>query len=60
MINAFIKQLFLNPDIKKIITDVDPKNQRAIRCYEKTGFKFIKELNTPDGLAYLMEQKKPR
>jgi RimJ/RimL family protein N-acetyltransferase len=60
MINAFIKQLFLNPDVKKIITDVDPKNQRAIRCYEKTGFKFIKELNTPDGLAYLMEQKKLR
>ncbi len=59
MITAFIKQLFANPAIKKIITDVDPNNQRAIRCYEKAGFQFVKKLMTPDGLAYLMEQKKP-
>ncbi len=58
MIAEFVKKLFATPGIKKIITDVDPKNQRAIRCYEKVGFKFVKELMTPDGLAYLMEQKK--
>lgn len=28
MISTFIKQLFLNPVIKKIITDVDPNNHR--------------------------------
>jgi RimJ/RimL family protein N-acetyltransferase len=54
MIRAFIDYLFHNPDIKKIITDVDPKNSRAIRCYEKVGFEFVKEIMTPDGLAYLM------
>lgn len=54
MIQAFIQQLFENPGIKKIITDVDPSNVRAVRCYEKTGFKFVKQLMTPDGLANLI------
>ena len=55
---AFIDLLFENPNIKKIITDVDPNNHRAIRCYEKAKLVFVKELMTPDGLAYLMEIKK--
>lgn len=58
MISAFIQKLFSNLAIKKIITDVDPKNQRAIHCYEKAGFKFVKELMTPDGLAYVMVKNK--
>ena len=55
IIRAFTQKLFANPAIKKIITDVDPKNLRAIRCYEHAGFKLVKEVKTPDGLAYLME-----
>lgn len=55
MIQEFIKKLFQNPSIKKIITDVKPNNLRAINCYKKAGFKFVKELMTPDGLAFLME-----
>ena len=58
MIRAFVTYLFLNPKIKKIIIDVDPKNLRAIRCYEKAGFDFIQEIMTPDGLAYLMTMEK--
>ncbi len=54
MIRAFIEYLYLKSNVNKIITDVDPKNVRAIRCYEKVGFKFVKEIMTPDGLAYLM------
>lgn len=54
MIRAFIDHLFINSNIKKIITDVDPKNFRAIHCYEKIGFKFIKEIMTPDGPTYVM------
>lgn len=54
MICSFIKYLFLQSDINKIITDVDPKNLRAIRCYEKVGFKFIEETMTPAGLVNLM------
>lgn len=58
MIRVFTQELFKNPDIKKIITDVDPNNKRAIRCYEKAGFTFVKKLKTPDGLADLMEMRK--
>ena len=55
IIRAFIDKLFLEKTGKKIITDVDPNNHRAIRCYEKVGFKLVREVMTPDGLAYLME-----
>lgn len=55
VIRSFVKKCFANPTIKKIIIDVDPKNLRALHCYEKAGFKFSKEILTPDGLANLME-----
>lgn len=55
MICAFTKMLLNNNAIKKIITDVDPKNMRAVRCYEKAGFHFVKKLMPPDGVANLME-----
>ena len=55
MISEFIKMLFEIPTIKKIITDVDPNNHRAIKCYEKVGFQFVREVITPDGASYLME-----
>lgn len=54
IISAFEKKLFENPAIKKIITDVDPKNHRAIRCYEKAGLRTIGKVKTPDGMANLM------
>lgn len=54
MIRAFVDHLFCNLNAKKIITDVDPKNRRAIRCYEKVGFEFVKEIMTPDGITHLM------
>lgn len=54
MILAFNKNLFEDPIIQKIITDVDPKNLRAIRCYEKSGFSLLGEIKTPDGAAHLM------
>ncbi len=55
MILAFLKQLLhSNPSIHKIIVDVDPDNKRALRCYEKVGFKFVEMIDTPDGTAYLL------
>lgn len=54
MICAFGQKLFENPAIKKIITDVDPANIRAIRCYEKAGLKMMGDVETPDGKAHLM------
>ncbi len=54
-IHQFIKRLFNDEKIIKIITDVDPHNIRAIRCYQKVGFELEKEIATPDGDALLME-----
>jgi len=40
------------------ITDPDPRNTRAIRCYEKVGFKHIKTEASSEGKEiYLMELK---
>lgn len=55
ILKKFISLVFNNPLNKKIILDVHPDNSRAIHCYEKAGFTFVKQLMTPDGLANQME-----
>lgn len=59
MIKEFVCFLFKNPIVTKIITEVDPKNVRAKRCYEKTGFHKVGEIDTPDGRSILMVIQKP-
>lgn len=54
MVKAFIERLFADPRVTRIQTDPDPSNSRAIRCYEKAGFRRIGEVITPDGPALLM------
>jgi RimJ/RimL family protein N-acetyltransferase len=58
LLNQYIKKLFADSAIKKVITDVNPANSRAIRCYEKVGFKHVKDVMTPDGYASLYELNK--
>ena len=36
------------------MTDPDPANARAIRAYEKAGFRKDRLVDTPDGRALLM------
>lgn len=38
----------------RIVTDPDPANERAVRAYEKAGFKRARMVDTPDGPALLM------
>lgn len=38
----FINKSFLDPDIQAVLLQVREDNKRAIRCYEKAGFKKIK------------------
>lgn len=54
IINQFVEDLFQSESVKEIITDPEPKNTRAIRCYEKVGFVRVGEIETPSGEATLM------
>jgi AacA4 family aminoglycoside N(6')-acetyltransferase len=54
MVRAFVAMLFADPTVTRIQTDPRPDNARAIRCYEKAGFRRIGEIATPDGAAVYM------
>jgi RimJ/RimL family protein N-acetyltransferase len=54
MVRAFVAQLFADPLVTRVQTDPEPGNVRAIRCYEKAGFRRVAEVDTPDGRALLM------
>lgn len=59
VVTALVKLLFQDPAVTKIQTDPDPTNTRAIRCYEKSGFRRVKIVVTPDGPAQYMLQERP-
>lgn len=59
IIEKFVNELFQLPSVTKIITDPEPKNMRAIRAYEKAGFKPAGEIKTPGGDALLMVKTRP-
>ncbi|HEX7017537.1 MAG TPA: GNAT family N-acetyltransferase [Patescibacteria group bacterium] len=52
--------VFQRPDIIKCFIDPEPSNVRAIKSYEKAGFKYLKTVQIPGEPepAYLMEIKK--
>ncbi len=52
-IRSFIDRL-LASGATRVITDPDPANARAIRAYEKAGFRRDRLVETPDGTALLM------
>jgi aminoglycoside 6'-N-acetyltransferase len=57
-IHAFVKGL-LDSGTPRVLTDPDPSNGRAVRAYEKAGFRREWELDTPDGRALLMIRDNP-
>ena len=40
--------------LPRVVTDPDPSNHRAVRAYEKAGFRRDRMVDTPDGLSLLM------
>jgi aminoglycoside 6'-N-acetyltransferase len=55
--SEFIRQFVesrLRDGTPRMLTDPDPTNARAVRAYEKAGFKQDRVVDTPDGPALLM------
>ena len=52
-IREFIDEL-LAKGTPRVVIDPSPTNPRAIRAYEKAGFRREHEVDTPDGRALLM------
>lgn len=54
MVGALLDQLFVDPAVSAVQVDPHPDNARAIRCYEKAGFRRVGPISTPDGPALYM------
>ncbi len=55
MVRQFLARTFAeDPTVTKVQTDPAPHNARAIRAYEKAGFRRLKEVSTPEGPGLLM------
>jgi aminoglycoside 6'-N-acetyltransferase len=52
-VRVFTEQLFA-AGTPRVVIDPDPANARAIRAYEKAGFRADRIVDTPDGEALLM------
>src|ERR1700761_6861620 len=55
--SAFVRSFadkLLSDGTPRVVTDPDPANVRAIRAYEKAGFRRDGLVDTPDGTALLM------
>ena len=59
MVSQFAALLFRDPTVSSIQVDPRPDNARAIRCYEKAGFRRRGVVTTPDGPALLMTLDRP-
>lgn len=53
-VKMFIELIMQKHNPTCIILDPSPENKRAIRCYEKVGFKHYETTKTEDGIAAYM------
>lgn len=55
IVKEFAKKVFDDFEAKVILIDPAATNKRAIRCYEKAGFKFVKIANDGVTDCYVMQ-----
>ncbi len=53
-IRLALRRLFVTAEVARVQIDPDPTNSAAIRAYEKSGFRKIGPIDTPDGRALYM------
>ena len=58
MVRSFVAMLFTDPAVTRVQLDVDPANGRALRCYEKVGFRRCGAAETPGGPVILMRMER--
>lgn len=58
MVRAFTELIFAEKWADAIVMDPEVRNPRAIRCYEKCGFRKLKEIE--GGQKWLMELRRER
>lgn len=57
---AIRELIFAQADAERCLVGPSPDNQRAIRCYEKCGFRYVKTIVAPDGEhEYIMTLVRP-
>ena len=56
LVTQFVEFLFADPAIAAVIVDPVPHNARAIRCYEKAGFRFVE---IRDGAYFMRLERTP-
>lgn len=59
MVRGFVETLFADDAVTRVQVDPAPDNARAIRCYEKAGFRSDAVIETPDGRALIMYRDRP-
>ncbi len=59
LVEALVERLFADAAVTRVQVDPDPRNARAIRCYEKAGFRAVRTIATPDGPALYMVRDRP-
>jgi aminoglycoside 6'-N-acetyltransferase Ib len=58
LVKTLVEHLFKELEVTQVHTDPAPHNLRAIRCYEKAGFRKVGQIVTPDGPAMYMVQSR--
>ncbi|WP_121820802.1 GNAT family N-acetyltransferase [Halostella salina] len=54
LVRAMVDFQFRHPETRRVVTEPDARNDRAIRVFEKCGFEAQREVDLPDKTGLLM------